>query len=66
METFEQTAECPRCGHRTMRSWNELTDEERMLVRRLPASAEFTEAERKKHRFCRRCWFEEVSRQAFA
>lgn len=43
-----------------MKSADELSDDEKMLVERLPGSAEFTTAERKKHRFCTRCWFEEV------
>ncbi|MEO7673090.1 MAG: hypothetical protein ABIU09_03310 [Pyrinomonadaceae bacterium] len=41
-----------------MTAWNDLTDEQRMLADRLPASSEYTHAERKKHRFCERCWYE--------
>ena len=41
-----------------MKSWDELTGDERLLAERLPLSAEFTLGERKKHRFCTRCWFE--------
>ena len=41
-----------------MKTWAELTDDEKLLVKSLPMSAEFTLAERKKHRFCTRCWFE--------
>jgi len=44
-----------------MKQWSELTREEEMLAERLPASKEFTPAERKKHRFCTRCWFEETA-----
>jgi hypothetical protein len=62
MESFG----CPKCGYREMRSWGELTEEERMVVLRLPASAEFTAEERKKHRFCPRCWFEEAGGSAIA
>jgi hypothetical protein len=51
---------CPRCLSRKMKSWAELNDEEKMLVERLPLSADYTPAERKKHRFCTRCWFEEI------
>ncbi len=43
-----------------MKSWPELTDDEKLLVKSLPPSAEFTLQERKKHRFCTRCWFEEA------
>jgi len=42
-----------------MKAWAELSDEQKMLVERLPLSAEFTLSQRKKHRFCTRCWFEE-------
>jgi hypothetical protein len=43
-----------------MTAWPDLTDEQKMLAERLPASSEFTPTERKKHRFCERCWFEEI------
>ncbi len=43
-----------------MKTWRELTEEEQMLAERLPASAEWPLSQRKKHRFCVRCWFEEV------
>ena len=51
---------CPRCGSSKMKSWEELTDEERFLAARLPLSADYTLDARKKHRFCTRCWFEEI------
>ena len=52
---------CPRCRTARPRAWGELTDEEREVVRRLPASAEFTQAERAaRHRWCVRCWHEET------
>lgn len=41
-----------------MKRWPELTDDEKMLVKSLPLSADFNLTERKKHRFCTRCWFE--------
>jgi len=43
-----------------MKTWGELTDEEKRLAERLPMSAEYTIEERIKHRFCTRCWFEET------
>lgn len=52
---------CPRCHSPKMKIWEDLTDEEKFLAERLPASAEYTVAERKKHRFCTRCWFEDDS-----
>ena len=51
---------CPRCDGGRLKGWDELTDDERFLAERLPASAEYSAAERKKHRFCTRCWFESV------
>jgi len=53
---------CPRCGEGRLQSWSELGEEERELVRRLPASGDYTLEERKAtHRWCTRCWYEEVS-----
>jgi len=50
---------CPRCEKRGMKSWDELKDEERDMVRRLPATANFDSAERQAtHRWCTRCWYE--------
>jgi len=49
---------CPRCGSARLKSWSELTGEERMLAERLPTSAQLPLSERMKHRFCTRCWFE--------
>jgi len=50
---------CPRCGEGRLKSWSELGDEEREVVRRLPESADFSAAERQgNHRWCTRCWHE--------
>ncbi len=51
---------CPRCQSFELRHWDELNDDQRILADKLPASAEYSKAERKKHRFCTRCWFEET------
>lgn len=51
---------CPQCQAARLKNWDELSDEQKFLVRRLPLSAEFSLEQRKKHRFCVRCWFEEV------
>lgn len=52
---------CPRCGQSQLRAWSELDDEQREVVRRLPASADFTLDERAaRHRWCIRCWHEET------
>jgi len=51
--------ECPRCGERQMRSWSELSEDEREVVKRLPASADYSLEERQtRHRWCTRCWYE--------
>lgn len=56
MESLHFDDHCPKCHFHRMTAWNELTDEQKMLVERLPASFQFTPAERKKHRFCERCF----------
>jgi hypothetical protein len=53
---------CPRCDAMGLKSWEDLTGDEKLLADRLPASAEYTPEERKKHRFCTRCWYEEVKK----
>jgi hypothetical protein len=54
---------CQRCGSAEyMRAWSELNDEEREVVRRLPASAHYTLDERRAlHLWCTRCWYEATS-----
>jgi hypothetical protein len=56
---MEASNQCPRCDAR-MRAWSELSDEEREVVRRLPASADYSfEVRQGSHRWCTRCWYEE-------
>lgn len=51
---------CPRCDKPGLKTWAELSDEEREVVKRLPASAEYPSAERQQnHRWCTRCWHEQ-------
>ena len=53
---------CPRCGEETLRTWDELNDDERQVVQRLPDSAGYDASEREAlHRWCTRCWFESTS-----
>jgi hypothetical protein len=50
-----------------MRNWDELTEEEREVVKRLPASADYDDAERKSmHQWCTRCWHETTSKERLA
>ncbi|HYE63955.1 MAG TPA: hypothetical protein VD966_00140 [Pyrinomonadaceae bacterium] len=56
---------CPRCGEGRMRAWQQLSEEEREVVRRLPASADHSAGERvARHRWCPRCWHEEMGEPA--
>lgn len=53
---------CPRCDKRGLKTWNELNDDEREVVKRLPLSAHYSLAERQSsHRWCTRCWFEKTA-----
>jgi hypothetical protein len=55
---------CYKCGEETLRTWDELDDDERELVARLPGSGDYRKDERKAmHRWCTRCWHEEVENQ---
>jgi hypothetical protein len=57
---METNNKCPSCGAGRLKVWSELNDEEREVVRRLPASADYSLAERQAtHRWCNRCWYEE-------
>jgi len=53
---------CSGCNAEQLRGWSELDEEEREVVRGLPASADHTIAERAARRlWCVRCWHEEAS-----
>jgi len=57
--------DCPRCGTGRLKPWSELTDEQREVVRRLPASADYSLDERQaRHRWCTRCWYEDTGAEA--
>jgi hypothetical protein len=59
---METRNKCPRCDAGRLRAWNELSEEEREVVRRLPTSAEYSLGVRQSaHRWCTRCWYEESS-----
>jgi ribosomal protein S27AE len=60
MKNLAQEHICPNCGSAKMKNWRDLSDEQKFLVERLPLSAEYTAEERKKHRFCERCFYEDV------
>ncbi|HKS28972.1 MAG TPA: hypothetical protein VJS44_14190 [Pyrinomonadaceae bacterium] len=62
---MESSAErCKRCGEGRMRSWDELNEEEREVVRRLPMSAGYSQEERRaRNRWCTLCWHEAAARE---
>ena len=59
MEVSNSEKACPKCGNLKVKNWKDLDDEQRFVIERLPGSAEYTPDERKKHRYCMRCWYEE-------
>jgi len=51
---------CPRCQG-VLERWEELSNEEQEVVRRLPEAVDYSPEERRAaHRWCSRCWYEEV------
>lgn len=52
--------QCPSCGGLLLKNWQELDDEERAVVLRLPGAADYSLQERQTHRWCTRCWYEET------
>jgi predicted RNA-binding Zn-ribbon protein involved in translation (DUF1610 family) len=56
MENF-----CPNCRGGRLKSWEDLTPDEKFIFERMPVSAEFSAEERNTHLFCPRCMFETKS-----
>ncbi len=60
-ESTQGEGRCPRCGEGPLKAWYELSEEEREVVRRLPASADYLlDARTARRRWCTRCWHEET------
>src|SRR4051812_15620150 len=59
-------SQCPNCDCAALKAWDELDRDEMIVVERLPKSRLFSKEERKKHRFCPRCWFESVETEMSA
>ncbi len=57
---------CPKCHSRELKQWIDLSPDELIIAERMPASAKYTRDERKKHRICTRCWFEQNALIALA
>jgi hypothetical protein len=55
---LENNKICPRCRSGLLKHWKDLTSDEKFIIERLPAGAEFSAAERRTHLFCLRCHFE--------
>jgi hypothetical protein len=51
---------CPNCHYPQMKSWEELTADQKFVVERLPMSATLSLKQRKKNLFCPRCWHEQI------
>lgn len=52
---------CPKCGEEQLKTWDELKDDEREIVSRLPGSGDYGDDKKKSmHRWCTRCWHEEM------
>ena len=51
---------CPKCDFPNMKTWDELNEEQKMLVERLPMSAALSIDQRRKNLFCPRCWHEQT------
>ena len=61
MTETSTTDDCPACGASRLRAWGELDEEEREVVRRLPAPDDGAAGEREtRRRWCVRCWHEEA------
>lgn len=55
---------CPKCDYKKLKIWQELTTDEKFIVKL--KESEFKLEQRKHHRFCVRCWFEEVNTEVRA
>jgi hypothetical protein len=51
---------CPKCEYKKLKTWDELTAEEKMVVKVKPSK--YSLEQRKKHSFCVRCFYEETNK----
>ncbi|MGB5015402.1 MAG: hypothetical protein WBO68_15380 [Pyrinomonadaceae bacterium] len=49
---------CPKCNSRNFKPWADLDRDELIAAKARPSK--FTPAQRKRHRICTRCWFEQA------
>lgn len=52
---------CTNCGSPKMKTWDELTADEKFMIERLPSAGGFSFEERKRHHFCARCLYGDKS-----
>lgn len=49
---------CPKCRRTLLKTWTQLSADEKFIAERQPASAEFSKEQRQRRLFCPNCWFE--------
>ena len=55
---------CPECGSPKIKLWDQLTEDEKFMIERLSGAVKFSSEERKRHRFCAQCFFEDTKTEA--
>lgn len=56
MEKFSSDT-CRNCGSTKFKSWDELSEDDKFITKRLPDNSEVSDEQRKKQRFCKRCLY---------
>lgn len=55
---------CPKCGGMKVREWKRLSEDEKMIARRLPKTSTLDEGELKKTVYCVGCWNVSLGRRS--
>lgn len=67
METLDKKSACSKCGHIALKTWDELTEDEKMVFSRFPEVMRLKISEKKMLEFCVRCCSVDAApRSAFA
>ncbi len=56
MESFNPETVCPKCGHRKLKTWNDLSEDEKIIAKRVTDAEDFSIKDLKLMTFCVRCW----------
>lgn len=56
MESFNPETVCLKCGHGKLKTWNDLSEDEKMIAGRVSNAADFSNKDLWLIRFCVRCW----------